>query len=164
MMRARLRSFWESRSPRERAVAAVLAVVVGAVLYSWLLLSADRARSRLDTAVTALRAQAARLEQHAAEYERLRARPPATVSTTDLRALVEAQAGAAGLSRALARIDAPDAGQVQVVLGAVAFTDWLDWVAALRSQQVRLAACRIEALSTPGMVSVTATLVRAKPQ
>ena len=163
MMTAPLRRFWESRSPRERTVAAVLAAVLGAALYLWLLHSADRARSRLDTSVTALRAQAARLDQNAAEYERLRARPPATVSTTNLRALVEAQAGAAGLSRALTRIDAPDASQVQIVLGAVAFADWLDWVAALRSQQVRLAACRIEALSTPGTVNVTATLVRAKP-
>jgi general secretion pathway protein M len=164
MMTAPLRRFWESRSPRERTVAAVLAAVLGAALYLWLLHSADRARSRLGTSVTALRAQAARLDRNAIEYERLRARPPATVSTTDLRALVEAQAGAAGLSRALTRIDVPDASQVQVVLGAVAFADWLDWVAALRSQQVRLAACRIEVLSTPGMVNVTATLVRAKPQ
>ena len=162
-MKARLSGSWQSRSPRERTIVAVLGAVVIAVLYLWLLHAADRARGRLDSAVTALRAQAARLEQHAAEYERLRAKAPATVSTTDLRALVQAQAGAAGLSRALTRIDAPDAGQVQVVLGAAAFADWLDWVAALESQHVRLAACRVEALSTPGVVNVTATLVRAKP-
>jgi type II secretory pathway component PulM len=159
-----LKRLWQSRAPRERAAIVAGAAVVAIVLYVWLVLSADRARSRLDASVTVLRAQAARLEQHAAEYERLRARPPATVSTTDLRALVEAQAGAAGLSRAVQRIDTPDASQAQVVLGAVAFADWLDWVAALRSQQIRLAACRIEALSAPGMVNVTATLVRAKPQ
>ena len=47
-----------------------------------------------------------------------------------------------------------------MVFGAVAFADWLNWVASLTSQQVRLDACRIEALSTPGLVSVTATLVR----
>jgi len=68
------------------------------------------------------------------------------------------------LSGALVRIDAPDANQVVVVFGAVAFADWLNWIAGLRSQHVRLDTCRIEALSTPGMVSVTATLVRAKPQ
>jgi general secretion pathway protein M len=142
----------------------LLAAVVIAVLYLWLLYSAERARSRLGTTVTALRAQAARLEQHAAEYERLRAKAPATASNTDLRTLVQAQAGAAGLSRALHRVDSPDPGQVQVVLGAVAFVDWLDWIAALESQQVRLAACRIEALAAPGMVNVTATLVRPTPR
>lgn len=162
-MRERLRSLWASRPQHERTVVAVLALVLAALLYCWLWQAADRARGRLSASVVGLRAQAVRLEQQAAEYERLRARPPVAVSTTDLRSLVQAQAGASGLSRSVQRIDAPDVGQVQVVLGAVAFADWLNWVSALASQQVRLAACRIEALSTPGMVSVTATLVRAKP-
>jgi general secretion pathway protein M len=163
-MRARLRTLWESRAPRERLVVAVLTTVLVTLLYLWLVQSAERGRVQLKTSVTALRAQAAGLDQQATEYERLRATPPVTASATDLRALVQAQAGAAGVSRALQRIDAPDANQVQVVLGAVAFADWLNWVAGLQSQQVRLDTCRIEALSTPGLVSVTATFVRAKPQ
>ena len=159
-MNAKLRRLWQSRAPRERVVIAVLAVLAGAASYAWLVQSADRAHTRLRASVPALRAQAARLEQQAAEFERLRAAPPPSVSQTDLRTLVQAQAGAAGLSRALVRIDAPDANQVVVVFGAVAFADWLNWVASLKSQQVRLDACRVEALSTPGLVSVTATLVR----
>lgn len=161
-MTAQIRRFWESRSPWERTVVVILIVILGAVLYLWLVQSADRARGPLKATVTALRAQAARIEEQAAEHERLRAKPPATVSQTDLRALVQAQAGAAGLSRALVRIDALDANQVQVVFGAVAFADWLNWVAGLQSQHVRLNACRIESLSTPGLVSVTGTLVRAR--
>jgi general secretion pathway protein M len=141
-----------------------MAAILGAALYLGLAQSADRARAQLGTSVTMFRAQAARLEQQAAELERLRATPPATASQTDLRTLVQTQAGTAGLARALARIDAPDANQVQVVFGAVPFADWLNWVAGLQSQQVRLDACRIEALSTPGMVSVTATFIRARPQ
>jgi general secretion pathway protein M len=163
-MRAQLRKAWESRAPRERAIIAVLAVMLGAALYVWLVQSAGQARAQLRTGVTTLRAQAARLEQQAAEIERLRAAPAISASQTDLRTLVQAQADAAGLSRALARIDAPDADHVVVVFGAVAFADWLNWIAGLKSQQVRLDACRIQALSTPGLVSVTATLVRAKPQ
>ena len=163
-MRTRLRRLWESRAPRERAIIAALAVMLGAVLYVWLVQSAERARVQLHTSVTTLRAQAARLERQAAELERLRATPATPASQTDLRTLVQAQAGAAGLSRALVKIDAPDANQVVVVFGAVAFADWLNWVASLKSQQVRLDTCRIEALSTPGMVSVTATLLRAKHQ
>lgn len=163
-MRARLRKAWESRAPRERVVIAALAVVLAAALYLLLVQSAGRARAQLHTSVTTLRAQAARLEQQAAELERLRAAPAISASQTDLRTLVQAQAGAAGLSRALVRIDAQDADQVVVVFGAVAFADWLNWIAGLKSQHVRLDACRIEALSTPGLVSVTATLVRAKPQ
>ncbi len=163
-MRTRLRRLWESRAPRERAIIAALAVMLGAVLYVWLVQSAGQARMQLRTGVTTLRAQAARLEQQAAELDRLRATPATPASQTDLRTLVQAQAGAAGLSRALVKIDASDADQVVVVFGAVAFADWLNWVASLKSQQVRLDTCRIEALSTPGMVSVTATLLRAKHQ
>ena len=162
-MNDRLRQFWESRSPHQRIVAVVLVVLTVAALYYWLWQAAHHARSRLGASITTLRAQTARLEQQAVEYERLRARPSVTASTTDLRSLVQGQAGAAGLSRSLQRIDAPDPGQVQVVLGAVAFADWLSWVSALAAQQVRLTACRIEALSRPGMVSITATFVRAKP-
>jgi len=163
-MRAQLRKVWESRAPQERTIIAILTMVLGAALYFWLVQSGGRAHTRLRASVTTLRSQAARLEQQAAELERLRATPATPASQTDLRALVQAQAGAAGLSRALVKIDAPDANQVVVVFGAVAFADWLNWVTSLKSQQVRLDTCRIEALSTPGMVSVTATLLRAKHQ
>jgi len=163
-MKAQLRKAWESRAPRERAVIVALAALLGVVLYGWLVQSAGQARVQLRTSVTTLRAQAVRLDQQALEYRRLRVAPAATVSPTDLRTLVQAGAGDAGLARALVRIDAPDADQVVVVFGAVAFADWLNWIAGLKSQHVRLDACRIEALSTLGLVSVTATLVRAKRQ
>jgi general secretion pathway protein M len=143
---------------------ATLAAVLAAALYLWLVQSAERARAQLRTGVTTLRAQATRLQQQAAEIEHLRAAPAISASQIDLRTLVQTQTGAAGLSRALVRIDALDADQVVVVFGAVAFADWLNWIAGLKSQHARLAACRIEALSTPGLVNVTATLVRAKPQ
>ena len=163
-MNAKLRALWQSRAPRERVVIAVLAVLAGVASYVWLVQAADRAHTRLRASVPSLRAQAARLEQQAGDLERLRSAPPAAASKTDLRTLVQAQAGAAGLSRALVRIDAPDANQVVVVFGAVAFADWLNWVAGLTAQQVRLDVCRVEALSTPGLVSVTATLVRSTGQ
>lgn len=163
-MRAHLRKAWESRAPRERTVIAIMAAVLATALYVWLVQSGGRAHQRLSTSVPTLRAQAVRLEQQAAEFERLRAAPTTPVSQTDLLALVQAQVGAAGLSRELVKIEALDTNQVVVVFGAVAFADWLNWVAGLKTQQVRLDTCRIEALSTPGMVSVTATLLRAKHQ
>ena len=163
-MRARLRRLWESRAPLERAIIAAMALVLGAALYAGFVHSAARARAQLRASVTTLRAQAARVDQQAAELGRLRTAPVVSASRTDLRTLVQAQATEAGLSRALVRIDATDADQVVVVFGAVAFADWLNWISTLKSQQVRLDTCRIEALSTPGLVSVTATLARAKPQ
>ena len=44
------------------------------------------------------------------------------------------------------------------------FADWLAWVATLQEQHIRLDSSRIEALSTPGLVGISATFVRARPQ
>jgi general secretion pathway protein M len=163
-MRARLRKLWESRSPRDRVVIAILAVVVGVALYLWLAQSAQRARAQLGASLSVLRAQAIRLDLDATELGRVRAMPVPPAGQTDLRTLVQARTEAAGLARALVRIDAPDANQVQLAFGAVAFADWLALVASLQAEHIRLDTGRIEALSTPGMVGVTATFTRAKPQ
>ena len=90
--------------------------------------------------------------------------PAPAASPTDLRALVQAQADAERLSGTLTRIDAPDADRVRIAFGAVSFADWLGWNAALQGQHVRLEAARIEALAAPGLVSITATFARARPQ
>jgi type II secretory pathway component PulM len=140
----------------------ILAVMLAAALYLWLVDSGGRAHTRLHESVTTLVAQAAGLEQQAAELERLRATPAPPASQTDMRTLVEAQAEAAGLSGAMVRVDAPDANQVVVVFGPVEFSAWMNWIADLKLQHVRISACRIEALPAAGMVTVTATLLRAK--
>ena len=163
-MKAQLLKLWESRSPRERTIIAAAGVVLGIFIYVALVQTATRARIQLRSSVLSLRAQANSLEQQAVELERVRAAPPLLASQTDLRTLVQAEAAAAGLARSLVSIDALDANQVAVVFGAVAFADWHNWVVALNLQQVRVDACRIEAMSTPGLVSITATLARAKPK
>lgn len=162
-MKARLGQFWTSRTPRERMVLIALAAVLGIVLYVWLAYSAQRARDKLRSTVTALHAQAVRLDQQAAEIARLRAAPPVLPSQTDLRTLLQNQVSASGLVRELGRIDALDANRATVVFGAVPFSNWLAWVASLQPHHMRLDTCRIEAQSQPGLVSVTATFTRAKP-
>jgi len=163
-MKAQLLKLWESRSPRERTIIAAAGVVLGIFIYVALVQTATRGRIQLRSNVLSLRAQANSLEQQAVELERVRAAPPLLASQTDLRTLVQSEAAAAGLSRSLVSIDALDANQVAVVFGAVAFADWHNWIVALNLQQVRVDACRIEAMSTPGLVSITATLARAKPK
>jgi general secretion pathway protein M len=160
-MRAALRQLWMSRSPRERLVLAVLAALLVAAAYPWLLASADRARTQLGERVAASRTRAALLEQRAAEYQRLRTAPAPSASPTDLRTLVQGRVEAARLSGAVTLLEAPDAQHVRIAFGAVPFADWLGWVAALQAQHVHLEAARIEALAAPGQVSVSATLVRA---
>jgi general secretion pathway protein M len=160
-MKAKLQTFWKSRAPKERAALIALVMVVAALLYWWLIQSATHARSQLKISVPQLKAQAVRVEQQAAEYERLRNAPAPTASQTDLRQLVQTQIDAAGLSRSLIRIDAKEANQVQVVFGDAPFSNWLIWVENLVSQRVRLDTSRIEATSTLGLVNVTATVTRS---
>lgn len=159
-MRARILKLWESRAPRERMFIAGLAIVVGVTLYLWLVTEADRARTQLHVSVPQLRAQSVLLEQQASEHESLRAAPFRAAPSDDLRTLMQTQVNATGLSHALVSLDAADANQVQMVFSAVPFADWLNWAAAMQSQQVRFDGGRIEALPEPGMVSVTGTFIR----
>lgn len=160
-LHARWLSSWHARDARERLIIGVCVLLLVVVLAVWMMVALDRARNALRAgAMTELRERAGLLDRQAAEYERLRAAPKVTPSQTDLRALVQAQAGAAGLSRAVQSIDAADADHVKITLGAVAFADWLGLLVNLEAQQVRVESCRIEALSTPGVVSINAALVR----
>lgn len=159
-MKAGLRTWWEARPPRDRVVIAVLAAVVGVALYFWLIQAAGHARQRLGSSVSVLRAQAAHLEQDAAELARMRALRPPPAAQSDLRAHLQAQVSAAGLAGGLLRIDATDANHAQVAFSSVPFADWLDWVVALQAQHIRLEVARVEALQTPGLVGVTATFAR----
>lgn len=162
-MRARLRKLWESRSPRERLVIAILGVVMGVALYVWMVQAASQARARLGSSLPDLRAQASRFDSDATELERVRAARVPPAAQTDLRSQVQAQAAAAGLAGTLVRIDASGANQAQVVFGSVPFADWLAWVAALQAQHIRMSTARIEVLSTPGLVGVTASFTRPTP-
>ena len=163
-MKQKLMQVWQARSPRDRTILVVLAILIVAALYAALFVSANKARPQLRASVLALRTDAARLNQFAEEIERLRGIKLSTGAQTDLRSLVQSQAEQAGLASSLVRLDAPEANRVQIVFGAVPFPDWLGWVVALNSQKIRLDTCRIEGLSKPGMVSVTATFVRSGQQ
>lgn len=159
-MKIPLRTLWLSRSPAQRRVIIGLTVVLGMALYVWLLMSGGSLRAQAQASVSILRAQNVTLEQQARELKRLLALPQPSASRSDLGELVRVLADEAGVGHALAIVATPDANQVVVAFAAVAFSDWLDWAAALKAQQVGLAACRVEALPTPGMVKVTATLLR----
>jgi general secretion pathway protein M len=161
-MKAALARLWEARAPRERRVIALAAAVLGVAAYLLLVHSAGQGRAHLGTGLAALRGQAVLMDRQAVEIERLRAQPVTPAPEIELRNLLQARIAAAGLSGALTRLDVPDAGHAQVSFGAVRFADWMAWVAALQAQRVRLDTARVEALSTPGMVSASATLSRAR--
>lgn len=160
-LHTRFLAFWQGCSGGERWLLGLIAVAVTTGFCVWLIFTVDRSRLQLRTfKVPGLQERARILDRQAVEYERLRAVPTITMSPTDLRVLVQTQAAAAGLSKALLSTEAADANQVKVVFGSIAFADWLNWVVNLEAQKVRVESCRIESLATAGLVSVTATLSR----
>ncbi len=162
MNRRAITQWWQSRTARERAIVLAAAVFIAVVLYWLFLSSADQARARLRTRVAALRVQAVQLERAASEIEALKTESAKAASPADLRAVVQEQASAAGISSTLGRVEAPSEGELRVSFGAVGFAQWLAWISSLESRHVLLESCRIEALSSPGLVSVTATLSRPR--
>lgn len=160
-MRPWLRNYWAAWMPWQRATTIIFAIISVIVLYIWFIYSANEARARLNDKVGMLLGQQVLMEQHASEIERLRANPTPAASQTDLRTLVNRQIDAAGLANNLTRLDVQDNNQIQVIFGAISLRDWIAWVKALQSQYVRIEACQIKALSTPGMVGVTVKLTRS---
>lgn len=163
-MISRMHLIWTSLAKRQRTGIIALIGVALTGLYLALLLTAGPARDRLQVNVMALRKQSAQLSLQAAEYARLRNAPVPGIAKTDLRSVVQSQADAAGLSGALVKIEVQDADRVQITFGSIAFGDWLDWIRSLHAQHTRIESCRIEALTAAGLVSVTAVLVRTRPQ
>lgn len=162
-MKKRMLDFWFSRSPSERTVAAVLAILMGALLCYWFIHVAEQERNRLKRSVSTLKSQAVAMEQQTSEFGRLNTAagksPPAP---KDLRGTVQGVIDSSGISAALVKMDAPDAGTLHISFSALSFADWLAFVRNLQTQQIRIESCRIEALTTIGRVSITATLSSAR--
>lgn len=160
-MTASLRRFWTSRTPRQRRWLMAALMLLAGTLYFWLLLTATQARSRLQQRVGVLQVQALQLDRHADEFEQLQALPSVAWQPGDLQALVQARLqDGSGLNVGDARIEAEGSDRVRVELPAIAFAQWLEWVEALSSQRIQLESCQIEALESPGMVSISARLIR----
>lgn len=163
-MRAQLHQAWKVGSPRQRIIIGVLMVVSAVGLYVWLVTSVGTSHHRLQERVRILQTQALRLESHVAEIRRLRATAVAESPRTELRTLLQAQVVNTGIFHALEKMEAIDSNQVVAAFAGLAFEDWLRWAISLESQGILVEKCRIEALPTPGMVSVTVTLLRARSQ
>lgn len=161
---ARLHAFWDGLAMRERMLIAIGLVVllpVGFYLYVWQPVNAERAR--LTTRVEQLRSELAQLRADAAEVKRLRAQTPLSVqlrSGATLEAAARQSAARFGLSDLQGALTAQGQDRLLLDLDSVAFDAWMRWLGDLGVQGVSLTACKVEALPTPGLVRVKATLAR----
>ncbi len=161
---ARLHAFWDGLATRERMLIAIGLVVllpVGFYLYIWQPVNAERAR--LTSRVEQLRSELAQLRADAAEIKRLRAQMPISAQLRNGDTLLAAARQAAarfGLPDLQVALTAQGDDRLLLNLDSVAFDAWMRWLGELGVQGVSLTACKVEALPTPGLVRVKATLAR----
>jgi type II secretory pathway component PulM len=161
---APLRNLWLARPPKERKALQIGGLLVLLVLYVWLLQAGSVASKTLQDNVLVLRSEAATLQQQADEVEKLRKESPVLAANVTLLAQMETAVARAGLTGLLLKSEAPDADQVILTFAALPFSTWLGWVNALQEQKIQVTNARLESVTTPGLVSVTATFSRPGSQ
>ena len=161
-MKNGVQTFWQSRAPSERRTISIMLMVLILSLCGWVLYSAAKARGPLSENVMILRSQAVGVAEGAAELTRLRALPQAVLSSANLRDLLLQQVENAGLSSSLLNTSTQSSNHVEAVFGVIDFRQWLKLVEELHAQNVRVESAVVEALATPGLVSITATLIRVQ--
>lgn len=152
----RLALLWHERSPGERRVAAVIAIVVAiALVLAFVALPLQRAHARLGEELPRLRASVAQLEQQSVEARRLRAMPAA--------ASVPGAANASVESRPLAgaQVTVLDDKHVALTGTDVSFAALLEWLVDAQRTGLRVERARIDALPIAGRVRIDMRLARS---
>lgn len=158
-----LRNFWSQRAPRERLmIAAALAVVVLAVIYSLLVEPAASGIKRLERSLPVARTQAVQLEQLLAEVASLKARPQvAVLSPAEARAALEKSLTVTGLKAT--RIVPLADGDLQLAFANVPYAAWSTWLAAAeRELGARAGIVNVRATATPGAADIDVSLRLAR--
>jgi general secretion pathway protein M len=159
----RLAAFWNERTPRERAVLALLGVIVLlAVLYLMLVEPAVTGIKRLERGLPQVRSQAAQLDALLADVKALKARPQvATVSAAEARGALDKSLAAAGLKAA--RIVPLSDGDLQLTFANVPYAAWSVWLAGIeRELGARAISVVANSNGTPGQVDVELALRLAR--
>jgi len=158
----RLTTDWQRLPAAWRRLAVYVIAIIGGGFFMWFLQTLDHTHTALRRSMPALRAQAALLDQRAVEFTQLRARPPLASATVDLRALVQTELNAAGLTVQADGLEVLEGGRVRVALATVAFADWLSLLERLQTQQVLVEVCSVQVLAMRGRVQASATLTLAR--
>jgi type II secretory pathway component PulM len=168
-MKARWSEFkqrhWNGRPAAERRILAFFTLILAPV-FAYLLLwqPAHRAVAQLQSGISAMRAQAVRMHDQAAEVEALRHQPrPALLDAAALKTAVEESATRYQLHDAVSTLDTQEPNAVRITLASVSFAQWLGWLRDLeRGQHIRADSVAIAALPQAGMVKISATLTNGE--
>lgn len=151
-------AFWSARDPREQAILAGGATVLGLVLiYSVLWEPAADGRARLSRSLPAMRAELAEMETLAQEARGLNASPAPALRGDALTQALQDSLGKYGLKAT--RLAAGADNSVQVQLDKVPFGAVAGWLQDVRQQQrLKITDARIVYVGATALVNVSATL------
>ena len=159
-MKSVLSSFWQARNEREKKVLifCTLLLLIG-FFYAYLWLPGERAIASLQQNLPQLRANVVRMDAQANEIILLRKHLPVADKGADLKNEIDASALHHNLHDSVSALNIDTSGKAHLTLDSIAFNTWINWLDALqRDNHLRLEATHIQALTTPGMVKVDATL------
>ncbi|WER45814.1 type II secretion system protein M [Cupriavidus sp. WKF15] len=151
-------AFWSARNPREQAILAGGAAVLGLVLiYSVLWEPAADGRARLSRSLPAMRADLAEMETLAQEARGLNASPAPALRGDALTQALQDSLGKYGLKAT--RLAAGADNSVQVQLDKAPFGAVAGWLQDVRQQQrLKVTDARIVYVGATALVNVSATL------
>jgi len=151
-------AFWSARNPREQAILAGGAAVLGLVLiYTVLWEPAADGRARLSRSLPALRAELAEMQTLAQEARGLNASPAPALRGEALTQALQDSLGKYGLKAT--RLAAGADNSVQVQLDKAPFGAVAGWLQDVRQQQrLKVTDARIVYVGATALVNVSATL------
>jgi general secretion pathway protein M len=157
-----VQSAWQARSPRERLVLGVGAVVLTLLLlyhFVWEPLEAER--ERLRRSIGALRTQAAQFDEDAAEAELLRNTGKERPRSASNHALLQEAAERVGARSSIKSITEVADGRMQVVLEPLPYATLVKWIGAIMgSGAVTIDAIQVKTSGTPGSVQVDSLVLK----
>jgi type II secretory pathway component PulM len=148
------RARWNALAARERRVAAVLVLFLGAVFFYvlvWSPVQGGLAHAR--TRLAAVKFQLAQVQEQAALVEKHR-NAPRSAPPADAAGAVEQAAQRHGLREQLKRVDAEGAGRVRVQIEGASFSALTAWLAELQQRGLRAESAAIERQANPGTVNL----------
>jgi len=158
---ARGRTYLAQRSEQERRFLALGGLILLVLLgYGLLYQPMSQTRAKLAERLPGQRAELRLLRLRSAEIERLRGHG-GDRDNGSLERRVKASAATFALGASFSRFNPLADGQIQLATRPLANATWIDWLADLEHQGIRVARCRI-VLAEPGMASLELTLAGAQ--
>lgn len=155
-----LKQKWQSLPTNDRRIYSILGFIVGlALVYAFIWLPSQQARSRLSASIQEKKAQLAQMRSQTEQVKTLQSAIKLSHSNQQgLKSAIDTSANLHGMSGKITKTEADAQGAINISIPSISFDEWVSWIAALQSEHhVRVSKCDIVNLGSA--VKIEATLV-----